>query len=231
MKKTLIVPLLFVLFVGILSGCTAPSKTAEKVTEATENSSQAVTEESHEEHSHSHSQVTTFEDQEVKDRSLADWSGEWQSIYPLLQAGKLDEVLQKKAAEKKDKTFVEYKEYYEVGYQTDVTKIDIHNEMVSFYQNETWQSGEYHYDGFKILTYESGNKGVRYLFSKVSGSNDAPQSIQFSDHIIAPEKSGHFHLYFGNQSHDELLKEMENWPTYYPSDLSTKEIVHEMMYH
>ncbi|ENH96888.1 zinc-binding lipoprotein AdcA [Gracilibacillus halophilus YIM-C55.5] len=33
-----------------------------------------------------------FEDSQVKDRSLSDWEGDWQSVYPLLQDGTLDEV-------------------------------------------------------------------------------------------------------------------------------------------
>ncbi len=37
------------------------------------------------EHEHEHSkEVSTFEDDEVKDRSLSDWAGEWQSAYPKL---------------------------------------------------------------------------------------------------------------------------------------------------
>ncbi|NLL32990.1 MAG: zinc ABC transporter substrate-binding protein AdcA, partial [Enterococcus cecorum] len=41
--------------------------------------------------------------------------------------------------------------------------------------------------------------------------------LQFSDHAISPQKAGHFHLYFGNESQEALLNELENWPTYYPS--------------
>ncbi|MFN6882930.1 ZinT/AdcA family metal-binding protein, partial [Proteus mirabilis] len=59
----------------------------------------------------------------------------------------------------------------------------------------------------------------------------APRFIQFSDHIIAPEKAQHFHLYMGNSSQDELLKELTNWPTYYPYSMKGEDIVHEMLYH
>ncbi|EBL1740114.1 metal-binding protein ZinT, partial [Salmonella enterica] len=54
---------------------------------------------------------------------------------------------------------------------------------------------------------------------------------QFSDHIIAPRKSGHFHIFMGNTSQQALLQEMENWPTYYPYQLKANEVVDEMLHH
>ncbi|WP_139505515.1 ZinT/AdcA family metal-binding protein, partial [Escherichia coli] len=35
----------------------------------------------------------------------------------------------------------------------------------------------------------------------------------------------------GNDTQQSLLNEMENWPTYYPYQLSSKEVVEEMMSH
>ena len=37
--------------------------------------------------------------------------------------------------------------------------------------------------------------------------------------------------FFGNSSQDEILKEMDNWPTYYPGKLSGLEIAQEMVSH
>ena len=62
-----------------------------------------------------------FADSDVQDRDLTDWSGNWQSVYPYLENGDLDEVMEKKA-ESGDKTAEEYKEYYENGYKTDVSQ-------------------------------------------------------------------------------------------------------------
>ncbi|MFQ7175963.1 MAG: ZinT/AdcA family metal-binding protein, partial [Streptococcus salivarius] len=55
--------------------------------------------------------------------------------------------------------------------------------------------------------------------------------VQFSDHQIDPTTSAHFHIFFGNSSQDEILKEMDNWPTYYPGKLSGLEIAQEMVSH
>ncbi|MFU1595313.1 metal ABC transporter solute-binding protein, Zn/Mn family, partial [Streptococcus dysgalactiae] len=67
-----------------------------------------------------------FKDKDVKDRKLSDWSGNWQSVYPYLQDGTLDQVWDYKAKKSKGKmTAAEYKDYYTTGYKTDVEQINI----------------------------------------------------------------------------------------------------------
>lgn len=170
-----------------------------------------------------------FEDSQVKDRELSDWEGDWQSVYPYLLSGDLDEVFEHKA-EHGDMTAEEYKEYYTVGYETDVDRITIEDNMVTFFQNNQEYSGEYAEDGYEILTYEKGNRGVRFIFKLVDGSEKMPQYIQFSDHNIFPVKSHHFHLYWGDDR-ERLLEEVTNWPTYYPSNLDAEGLVRDMLAH
>ena len=55
--------------------------------------------------------------------------------------------------------------------------------------------------------------------------------VQFSDHNIAPTKAAHFHIFYGGESQEALLDELENWPTYYPSKLTGQEIAQEMLAH
>ncbi|MQS64999.1 metal-binding protein ZinT [Escherichia coli] len=172
-----------------------------------------------------------FDDANVQNRTLSDWDGVWQSVYPLLQSGKLDPVFQKKADADKTKTFAEIKDYYHKGYATDIEMIGIEDGIVEFHRNNETTSCKYDYDGYKILTYKSGKKGVRYLFECKDPESKAPKYIQFSDHIITPRKSSHFHIFMGNDSQQSLLNEMENWPTYYPYQLSSEEVVEEMMSH
>ncbi|MDU1270929.1 MAG: ZinT/AdcA family metal-binding protein [Escherichia coli] len=144
-----------------------------------------------------------FDDANVQNRKLSDWDGVWQSVYPLLQSGKLDPVFQKKADADKTKTFAEIKDYYHKGYATDIEMIGIEDGIVEFHRNNETTDPE----------------------------SKAPKYIQFSDHIIAPRKSSHFHIFMGNDSQQSLLNEMENWPTYYPYQLSSEEVVEEMMSH
>ena len=89
-----------------------------------------------EEHNHGYSH---FDDSDVQNRTLSDWDGDWQSVYPYLQEGILDEVMERKAE--------------------------------------------------------------------------------------------HFHIYSGNDGFDALSQEMDNWPTYYPADMSGNEIKEDMLEH
>lgn len=170
-----------------------------------------------------------FEDEQVKERELSDWEGDWQSVYPLLQDGTLDDVMAHKA-EHGDKTAEEYHAYYETGYETDVDHIVIDGDNVTFHSGESSFGGTYESGSYEILTYEKGNRGVRFIFEKSEGDEEAPDFIQFSDHIIAPQKSDHYHLYWGD-NRAALLENVTNWPTYYPSELSAEQIVQEMTAH
>ncbi len=76
-----------------------------------------------------------FDDANVQNRTLSDWDGVWQSVYPLLQSGKLDPVFQKKADADKTKTFAEIKDYYHKGYATDIEMIGIEDGIVEFHRN------------------------------------------------------------------------------------------------
>ena len=170
-----------------------------------------------------------FEDAQIAPRTLSDWQGAWQSVYPLLLAGKLDGVMAHKA-QHGDKTAAEYAAYYKTGYATDVDRITIAGDQVSFSRSGRAVSARYAQDGHEVLTYEKGNRGVRFIFQKAEGDAEAPQFIQFSDHKIAPEASDHYHLYWGDDR-AALLAQLTNWPTYYPAALPPDQIAAEMMAH
>lgn len=184
-------------------------------------------------HDHDHGDLSIqqgyFEDNQVQERTLADWQGNWQSVYPYLADGTLDPVMEHKA-EHGDMTAEEYRAYYETGYKTDVGRIVIEGDRFIFYRGDKEVSGNYASDGYEILTYAKGNRGVRYVFRKTAGDEAAPKFVQFSDHAIAPQKAGHYHLYWGDDR-NALLVEVTHWPTYYPADLSSEQIASEMMAH
>lgn len=171
-----------------------------------------------------------IDDKDVKDRALSDWDGIWQSLNPYLLNGDLDPVLEKKARQG-DKTVEAWRDYYKKGYATDVEMIGIENNVMEFHVGKAVNSCHYDYAGYKILTYTSGKKGVRYLFECKDPQSNAPKFVQFSDHIIAPRQSQHFHIFMGNESQEALLKEMDNWPTYYPYNMTKDQIIEEMLHH
>ncbi|WP_199746371.1 metal-binding protein ZinT [Erwinia sp. 198] len=172
-----------------------------------------------------------FDNQDVKERSLTDWDGVWQSVYPLLDSGELDPVLQKKAEKDKSKTVEQLKAYYRKGYATDIDTLAIENDVIEFRRGDQTSSCHYYYNGHQILTYASGKKGVRYLFECRDANSKAPKYVQFSDHTITPRKSAHFHIFMGDTSQEALLKEMDNWPTFYPWQLTNAQVVDEMLHH
>ncbi|SCX34440.1 Cadmium-induced protein ZinT [Agrobacterium rosae] len=184
-------------------------------------------------HAHSHSDPKIyagyFEDSQVKDRPLANYAGDWQSVYPYLKDGTLEPVWKHKAR-KGTSSVDDIRAEYEVGYKTDVDRITIEGDAVTFFKDGQPSKGAYAYDGKEILTYKKGNRGVRFIFKKTDGDASAPQFIQFSDHGIAPNKADHYHLYWG-KDRAALLNEVTNWPTYYPSSLEPEQIVSEMKAH
>lgn len=192
-------------------------------------------------HGHSHGKPLTeveqkaavgvFNEADVKDRSLTDWEGTWQSVYPIMLKGEMDPVFRKKAEKEKGQSFEQIKEYYRKGYATDVTEIGIENGSMEFHVGGEVNACKYDYAGYKIFTYASGKKGVRYLFECKDASSKAPKFVQFSDHTIGPRKSAHFHIFMGSSSQEALFKEMDNWPTYYPWQLSNEQVVDEMLHH
>ncbi|WP_058306412.1 metal-binding protein ZinT [Gracilibacillus massiliensis] len=188
------------------------------------------------EHDHSHDEETQeiydgyFEDSQIEDRELSDWEGDWQSVYPYLQDGTLDEVFEHKAEHSDEMNDEEYKEYYQIGYETNLDRVVIEENLVSFFENGEENSAEYTYDGYEILNYEAGNRGVRFIYERVEDVEELPQYIQFSDHSIFPTKADHYHLYWGDDR-EALLDEVTNWPTYYPTEMDGRDIAHEMMAH
>lgn len=174
-----------------------------------------------------------FEDKDIKDRSLADWDGDWQSIYPYLLDGSLDSVWDYKAKLSDSMSASDYKAYYSTGYATDVDTISIDGDKntITFTQNGQSQTFTYRYVGYEVLTYKKGNRGVRYLYTTDDAKAGQFKNIQFSDHAIAPQEAEHFHLYWGDMPHDKLLEELDNWPTYYEAGLTGHEIAQEIVAH
>jgi len=237
MKGTTVKWLSILTVSSILVGCQAADSKEEMT------SSEALTttldddSHSHEsEHNHVHDEEVEkihagyFEDSQIHERLLSDWKGDWQSVYPYLLDGTLDEVFAHKEKQKGDKTAEEFKAYYDVGYKTDTERIIIQGNKVTFFNNGESYTGEYQSDRYEILTYEAGNKGVRYIFKLVAPTKEMPQYIQFSDHSISANNADHYHLYWGDDR-KALLEEVINWPTFYPSELDGHTIAHEMMEH
>ena len=184
------------------------------------------------EHEHDHSkEVSTFEDDEVKDRSLSDWAGEWQSAYPLVLDGSLDEAWEHKS-EDGSMTAEEYKDHYTIGYKTDISSVKIDGDNITFtYDDGKTVSSDYEYTGYFIQNWSTGTKAAMYRFEAVDKESGAPVYIEFNDHMIEPEKAEHFHLRMSNESYDAIVDPEGNWPTFFDAALTPDEVCDEVIGH
>ena len=84
---------------------------------------------------------------------MSDYAGEWQSVYPYLKDGTLDQVFDYKAKLTGKMTAAEYKDYYDKGYKTDVSNINITDKTMEFLVDGKSKKYTYKYVGKHTLTY------------------------------------------------------------------------------
>ena len=195
----------------------------------TEETVEGMQEEEHD-HDHGHDEEITKDD--IKDRTLSDFAGEWKSLYPYLLNGDLDEYCEHKAEEDEDSSTTKdtYLEKYKASWQCDAEKITISGNTITFtYADGKTVSAEYTYAGYQPkLNGEGEISSVRYQFETTSA--DAPKYVQFNDHGHEPGEAEHFHIYFGNDGFDALMDSKTN-PFFVKDALTVDEILDELMGH
>lgn len=176
------------------------------------------------EHSHEHSHEEIHE-KDIEDRTLSDFSGEWNSLYPVLVSGKLDSLLEKMAKEyvnavTKEQLFEKYK----TSWACEADKIIINGDNITYVTSDgKTMTAKYTYAGFSLQRDDDGDiTSVRYQFETASAK--APKYIQFSDHGYRPGKAEHFHAFFGNDGFDALSVSKE-MPSFVEASLTLDEIV------
>ena len=184
------------------------------------------------EHAHDHSkEVSTFEDHEVQDRSLSDWEGSWQSAYPFALDGTLDDAFAA-MAEEGEMTADEYKTYYQKGYKTNITNIDIEGDHIAFtYEDGKKVGSDYKYIGYYIQNWSTGTKAAMYRFEAVDRISGAPICIEFNDHMIESAAPEHFHIRMSNESFDAIVDPEKSWPTFFPADMTGEDLCEHMEGH
>ena len=183
-------------------------------------------------HDHDHSkEVSTFEDDEVQDRSLSDWAGDWQSAYPFALDGTLDDAFAA-MAEESEMTAKEYKTYYQNGYKTDISNINIEGDHIEFtYEDGKKVASDYKYVGYYIQNWSTGTKAAMYRFEAVDRTSGAPIYIEFNDHMIESAAPEHFHIRMSNESFDAIVDPEKSWPTFFPADMTGEDLCEHMEGH
>ena len=183
-----------------------------------------------EDHDHGHDEEITKDN--IEDRTLSDFVGEWKSLYPYLLNGDLDEYCEHKAEEDKDSSTTKdtYLEKYKASWQCDANKISINGNKITFtYTDGKTVSAEYTYDGYQPKLNDEGKiSSVRYQFETTSDA--APKYVQFNDHGHEPGEAERFPIYFGNDGFDALMDSKTN-PFFVKDALTVDEILDELMGH
>ena len=135
-------------------------------------------------------------------------------------------------AEEGEMTAEEYKTYYQNGYKTDITNIDIEGDHIEFtYEDGKKVGSDYQYDGYYIQNWSTGTKAAMYRFEAVDRTSGAPVYIEFNDHMIEPAAAEHFHIRMSNESFDAIVDPENSWPTFFPADMTGEEICEHMEGH
>ncbi len=182
----------------------------------------------HDEHGHDHDEEITEAD--IKPRSVSEFAGEWQSLYPVLMTGALDEYVEFQA-EKKSISVKDSRAEIEAKWNCGIKTIKIKgDEITLIYDNGKKESGSYKYAGFATKKNDQGKiSSIRHKFSLVKGNG--PKYVMLNDHGHEPVKSvEHFHIYFGNNNFDELVTTKSN-PFFVDSKLDAKGCLANVMGH
>ncbi len=185
---------------------------------------------------HSHDEI---DPDDIHDRPLSDWQGDWTTIEKALQGGALDEYVEH-TAEEGGLDFETQKAAYAERWQSDYATLTICDASIDF----NGASANYTYIGYKLVETDHG-VSVWYGFEAEGDRTDAPRYIAFSDHSAGggheheddheheqeEQESPHFHLRYGNESF-EALTAIEGWsPTYFLSAAAGEEIAGVMSGH
>ena len=122
----------------------------------------STTHDGEEEHAHNHDHAHDHGDEPdlqraisktTRSRSARSRTGQatGSRSIPYLQDGTLDQVMEHKA-ESGDQSADEYKAYYEIGYRTDVERIVIEGDTVTFFEDGKPLQARYASDSFEVLT-------------------------------------------------------------------------------
>lgn len=178
-------------------------------------------------------EVSTFEDDQVQDRSLTDWDGEWQSAYPYVLDGSLDEGFAHKAESGK-MTPEEYKAYYAAGYETELKAIAINGEtnIITYTDvNGKTCASPYKYVGYYIQDWSTGTRAAMYRFEALDKASGAPIFIELNDHIIEPCQAEHFHFRSSNTGFDDIEDPESRWPTFFPAAWDAEDVLEAFIGH
>lgn len=179
-------------------------------------------------HDHDHG---SFTEADVENRTLADFAGEWQSIYPYMLDGTLDDAV-RHAAEDSEMSYAEMSEYYKKGFATDIDRLVVKGNSITFHTSKGQTTVSYAYDGFIFLNYEDYDaQSAIYRFKATSKVDGRLTYLLFADHGHTAGPAEHFHLNFSETPDISVAQTLVEFPTYFPASYTAAQIAAEMAAH
>ena len=189
-----------------------------------------------EDHGHDHDDEITPED--IHDRPLSDWVGDWSSIEKALASGALDGYIAHQAEEDETDAAAQ-KANSAQRWASDYPNLTVTGDGLTLDGKTT----AYQYLGHRLVESDHG-ASVWYGFEAVDATSGAPRYLAFSDHGAGGHAEDaheheeehehelpHFHLRYGDESFDALIA-MEDWsPIYFPADAADADIAEAMSGH
>ncbi|MGI6175982.1 MAG: metal ABC transporter solute-binding protein, Zn/Mn family [Christensenellales bacterium] len=188
-------------------------------------------------HDHGHGEI---DPDDIHDRPLLDWQGDWTTIEKALQSGALDEYVDHNAHENGN-DFEMQKSAYAQRWKSEYETLTISDTSITF----DGVSADYTYIGYRLVESDHGGS-VWYGFEAQDKEAGVPLYIAFYDHGTGGghdndhgheedhdhgHESPHYHLRYGNESFVALTA-IEGWsPTYFLSDATGEEIAETMSGH
>lgn len=203
-------------------------------------------------HGHDHAEI---DPDNVKDRELTDFAGDWATIETALAAGALDEYITHQA-EENEVSFEEQLASCQSAWKTDYPTLRVDGDKITFVSGDGGEtSATYTYANYELIEGDHG-LSVWYGYTKESGDDAAPQNVVFNDHGDGnvheeeehdSDESGahdehdndehhehdtaHTHVRYGSETVAELAALTDWTPFYFDATASNEEVAEALAVH
>lgn len=155
-------------------------------------------------HGHGHDHHHDFKKEDIEERELSEFAGEYRNLSAYVLAGDFDAVAEHRKED--GETAEEYKNECVKYFGTEVDYMNVTAEGISYVKDgKVVASANYSADGIFIEEPEEGHLHAMYQFKKTAGDDALPTYVLLDDHQIKANQerpeNPHFHFAYSNESY------------------------------
>eukprot|EP00833_Pecoramyces_ruminatium_P018930 jgi/Orpsp1_1/1192962/evm.model.d7180000097203.1 len=158
----------------------------------------------------------------AQEREFKDWNGGWKSYYPMILAGKFDDVFASVGEQGEM-----YKQMYTEGFKTNIVHLDFDektNTVTYKYDDGKEVKAEYKYKGYDILQWQENVYGVFYKLERVDKDSEAPKYLRICDEYLkSVDNNNNMFAWISDKSFDDAY-DIQHWLGFSRDELSDEEI-------